>query len=141
MNSSDQLESLLAISRINYDHQRQTFAKILQEEAQLRQELVRLAEMGQAGRQNDVNAISMRAIGADLLWKSWLGRSRSELNMKLARVLATKEQEQEKVRRAFGKVNALEELVLSGRVKQRKTDARRDLELAINNALSCDPGR
>ncbi|KIN65928.1 hypothetical protein Z945_975 [Sulfitobacter noctilucae] len=130
------LEELLAVSQLRYDHQRQAFEKILGKESRLRVELARLDEMGRSTAQEAEAVDSMRAIGADLLWQGWLGRSRTKLNMQLARILAIKEFEQRKVKRAFGKVIALEEVIREQKKIKRADTARRMLDQAVEHSLT-----
>lgn len=121
MTEISQLRQLIVITQAQYDHQRQIFAKVLNEETRMREELQRLSDLDKAAGRTQDQIRGMRAIGADLLWRGWLSRSRTELNMQLARVLAIKEHEQEKVRQAFGKVVALEELIAL-KTKHEKTE-------------------
>ncbi len=135
MNDLVTLQKLLTVSEVKYDQQRQALSKLLQEEYRLRNELIRLSEMGRTAQQQTKTTAVMQAIGADLLWQGWLGRARAEQNMKLARVLARKEHEKGKVRQAFGKVAAVRELINQAQQTQRKAAARKDLNLAIGNAI------
>jgi hypothetical protein len=135
MSHQADLEQLLIVSKAQYDHQRQVFAKVVAEESQLRKELLRLKGLDQVADEDPVSVSSMRVIGADLLWHGWLSRSKSALNMQLARVLAIKAHEQDKVRKAFGKVVALQELIKSEKKSRHKRAAQVSLGLAIDQAL------
>ncbi len=130
------LEKLLTVSQARYDHQQQAFARIVAEEKRLRGELARLTEMGRANAQDSDGLRPMQAIGADLLWQGWLARAQTTLNMQLARVLAVKEFEQRKVRQAFGKVVALQDLIRDARKKQRAVVAKKGLDQAIEFSVS-----
>lgn len=130
------LEQLLSVSQAGYDKQKRSFAKILAEENRLRSELSRLKELGQASTATDLSLIPLQSVGADILWQSWLTRTRSDLNMQLARTLAIKAHEQANVRQAFGKVVALRQLVLDARNRDRKLRAQRLLSSAIDQSLS-----
>jgi hypothetical protein len=135
MSARADLEQLLMVSTAQYDHQRQVFAKVVAEEGQLRQELLRLKGLDQIAEENPTAVSNMRVIGADLLWQGWLSRSKSALNMQLARVLAIKAHEQDKVRKAFGKVVALQELIKNEKKERQKKAAQVALGLAIDHAL------
>ncbi len=68
-----------------------------------------------------------RHIGADVLWHGWVGRSRLELNQKLALVLAQKSRMMHALRRAHGKHLAAEKLLENARIEHRKRiDDKRD---------------
>jgi len=131
-----QLEQLLMVSQAKYDHQQQAFAKILMEETRLRQEIVRLDKLNENSAVSGADLVGMQAIGADILWQGWLSRSKTTLNMDLARVLAIKTHEQAKVRQAFGKVVALQELIRTKEKAQTKKSAQTALSLAIDQSLT-----
>ncbi|MDW3225249.1 MAG: hypothetical protein R8G34_20575 [Paracoccaceae bacterium] len=73
----------------------------------------------------------MQSIGADVIWKRWVGRAKASLNTKLALVLAEKEQHIRQVRQAYGKVIAAERLIedLSDRDRKALND------LALGEAI------
>lgn len=131
MTDRAQLRTLLIVSTAHYDRQRQALAKLMQQENALRQELVRLSGLGQQPDAPEEELAKMRAIGADLLWNGWLGRAKTTINMQLARVLATKENEQAKVRRAFGKVTALQQILDQEERKHRKKMETANLAKAV----------
>ncbi|MDF3415207.1 hypothetical protein HKX54_12125 [Sulfitobacter sp. M57] len=133
------LEQVLVACTAQYDHQRQIFAQVVAEENQLRQELRRLQKLDGAVHQEDSFVSGMRVIGADLLWQGWLSRSQSTLNMQLARVLAIKSYEQERVRKAFGKVVALENLIKEEKKSRQRKVAKDTLGIAIDHALRQPP--
>jgi hypothetical protein len=130
-----QLNQLLVVTQAIYDHQRQAFSEILIQEQKLREELARLSQMNQTTEQQADHLQHMRAIGADLLWQGWLSRTKTALNIKLARILAIKEHEQDKVRQAFGKVVALEELIKGEVQRNRKKSAKSALSLSVEMSL------
>ncbi len=136
MKYNSELEQLLFVSQLQYDRQKQTYTRIIGEEARLRYELERLSALGKPKKDVAENLTSMRAIGADLLWQGWLGRSKADVNMKLARVLAKKAYEQEKVRKAFGKLIALEKLAKQENDTQLKRRQKHELGAAITSSLS-----
>ena len=135
MNDKDTLRSLLKVSTAQYDKQRQALVVLIQQENALRYEITRLSALNEMPEGSDNDIANMRAIGADLRWRGWLGRAKSELNMQLARILAAKENEQLQVRRAFGKVTALRQLLSEMEAEQRKKRAKDSLALAIDHSL------
>lgn len=133
MTKRAELRELLQVSDVQYNRQRQALAKLIEEENALRAELTRLAQMDRVSELGtDAN---LRAVGADLLWKGWLSRAKTNVNMQLARVLAAKAHEQSKVRRAFGKVTALGQILIEEEAKHRKNLAKDALEKAITSSL------
>lgn len=135
MRSDSESNQLLIVSTLKYDQQRQTFAKVVAEENRLRDELARINALDHSGRAQTAGLSEMKVIGADLMWQGWLTRSKTELNMQLACVLAIKAQEQTKVRQAFGKVSALKELFETEETKRRKKSAQALMGQAIEQAL------
>ncbi|XDA98484.1 hypothetical protein AB1M95_00875 [Sulfitobacter sp. LCG007] len=116
-----------------YNLRQADFRKLVEEENRLRSELRRLdAQVSEAERQGDPQ---MRAIGADLLWKGWVGRTKQDLNTRLARVLSRKEARIAEVRTEYGRVLAVGGLLAEARAAQRNEADRRRLDLAIELAL------
>lgn len=82
-----------------------------------------LAALDQHHKQNltlpAAQLFAPRHIGADVLWHGWVGRSRTELNQKLALVLAQKAQMMKALRRAHGKYQAAKQMREDAQSKQR----------------------
>ncbi|SEW41299.1 hypothetical protein SAMN04488515_2810 [Cognatiyoonia koreensis] len=83
-------------------------AALQRKESALRQQLHDLA------RQRDtpvsVESAAERA-GATVRWQHWVDRRREEINTELARVLALRDAARARLQRAFGKDQAMQELV------------------------------
>lgn len=77
------------------------------------------------------------AIGSDVIWQSWVGRTRSQLNIQLAKVLSTKEYHLAAVRKAYGKVMVVETLIKETETElateRRKRELRDVIELAVQS--------
>ncbi|MDW3223519.1 MAG: hypothetical protein R8G34_11670 [Paracoccaceae bacterium] len=128
MNLKD-LKEISALVEAKYEVRRQAFQTIVAKENDLRSELRRIDIQAQTARQSVVP--SMQSIGADVIWKRWVGRAKASLNTKLALVLAEKEQHIRQVRQAYGKVIAAERLIedLSDRDRKALND------LALGEAI------
>ena len=135
MSNLNELRQLEAITQAKYDQQQQSFQRIQSEENRLRAELRKLDEMLLSSNNTDVRIGEMRAIGADVIWQGWVGRSKTELNLKLAQVLAIKEQQLQQVRQAFGKLQVVQQLITETKDDQRKKKGQSQLELAMDTAL------
>lgn len=129
------LRQLQAIVQAKYQHQQQSFGRLVAEEARLRDELARLDGFLADTRSMSPQEREMRAIGADLVWQSWLGRSKAQLNLKLAQILAIKEQHLKQVRTAYGKLLVVQELISNGTSDHRKKAARDALSRATSQSL------
>ena len=119
-----------------YDQQQQNFGKIIAEETTLRRELQRVDQMDLEARIAVQSDIGMRAIGSDVIWQSWVGRTKTQLNLELARVLAIKEQHLAAVRKAYGKVMVVEALITQENAVEKKAQQKRALDTTINYAVS-----
>ena len=137
MTTARDLQDLHRITRARYDQRQQSFAKVLAEETHLRNELARLDDMHRDTQAPDPTP--MRAIGADIMWQGWVGRARTDMNLRLARVLSVKERHLLEVRRAYGKVLVVEEL--QSRMLQEHRNNRDDASLAQAIALALQPQR
>ncbi|NUH66778.1 hypothetical protein HTT03_15965 [Sulfitobacter sp. S0837] len=135
MSELAELRQLEAISQAKYDQQRQSFQRIQAEESRLRAELARLDHMARQANSASTQIGEMRAIGADIMWQAWVGRSKNELNLKLAQVLAIKEQQLSQVRQAFGKLQVSQQLIADLQKRQRKNKGQSQMELAIDISL------
>ncbi|GAA6188393.1 hypothetical protein [Litorivita sp. NS0012-18] len=106
-----QFEDLVQVTDALYQVELAKVQKIAAEEARLRQALADLdaqARDAMEAAQNDMMAL--RALGADLLWRQWVGRARAGLQMQLAQVLVRKNEAMTRLRRAFGKSSVAQEL-------------------------------
>lgn len=135
----NELNTLLMVAQARYDQQRQVFTKIVKEESVLRAELDRISGLNRTSNHDPEAVGDMQMIGADLLWKAWLSRSRTTLNHALARVLARKSLEQDRMRKAFGKVAALETLIQAEQKKRRKRFAQASLDEVLLQSISRSP--
>ncbi|MBM1321049.1 hypothetical protein JQT77_01230 [Sulfitobacter mediterraneus] len=129
------LQKLQMATRIAYQQRQHRFQTVLAEEARLRQEIQRLDGLDQQVREQFLQNQNMRAIGADVLWLGWVGRSKTAVNMELSRVLAVKEHHLSEVRKAYGKRLVAEQLLDQHEKEKRQTGAKRDLDRIIEISL------
>jgi len=106
-----QLTDLAELTDAVYRSRLSGMQKVLEQEARLRQNLQRLEQMSIGDESLEQHAMVMRAIGADLLWQGWVARRKSELNIKLANVLAQKSVMSRDLALAFGRAQVAEQLV------------------------------
>jgi hypothetical protein len=129
------LSDLNQLTQIHYEREQQSLKALVQQESLIRAELFRLSEKEQAAHATAPKDAPMRAIGADVIWLGWVGRSKAQLNMALAQVLAQKEHHLERVRRAYGKVLVTEALDKNERRVRRQAHNKKQLETAQETAL------
>lgn len=98
-----QMQELVSITQSLYLREQAAVQDILSEEATLRAKLAQLDLQVREARDKSSDIDPMQAIGADVVWLSWVGRTKTQLNLQLAQVLARKSLVMGKVRLAFGK--------------------------------------
>jgi hypothetical protein len=118
------------ILEIKFQNGQKAFSKIVAAEGKLRSELAKLDDM--AIRAEQANYNKMQAIGADVVWKAWLGRTKTTLNLELAQVLAQKEAMKGRVRREYGKLLASRALIDTEKRPRIKKSQNRELDTTIS---------
>ena len=115
-----------------YDKEFQAIGAILAREADLRGKLNKLDEQIAQNRDVCANSHEMQAVGAQLLWQGWTTRMRRQLNTELAQVIVTKLAAMERVRKAFGRKQAVE-MMMSAEQRRIRTrrNKKRDASLQI----------
>jgi hypothetical protein len=127
------LSDLFQILRARYQAQQNSFQKVVAEEHRLRAELKRIDTQAKAAEARP--QLEMKAIGADVIWKSWVGRSKQSLNIKLAQVLAQKEHQARHVKRAYGKMLVTQQM-MDDAIKQAASEkSRAQLLSAMEQAI------
>jgi len=129
------LENLRQVCEARYTITQQAFATLQAEERRLQDELSRLAEMAQHSDTLNDRPLQMRAIGADVLWHGWLGRARSDANIKLAQVLTAKEKHMDAVRKDYGKLLMVQKLLADAKTEARKKSSASALTRAIDMSM------
>jgi hypothetical protein len=118
---------------IKYRQQQESFARLLAQESTLRTSLKKL-DSHLAGSRRDADP-QQQAIGADVVWQSWIGRKKRELNIQLAQVLAVKQRHVAQVQQAYGKVLVTADLCAQADQAVRKKKAQSELDRAIASML------
>ena len=77
----------------------------------------------------------MRAIGADVVWRAWVGRTKTKLNLELAQVLAQKEVMLRDVRKDFGKLAVCQKLKQMELKNSKMTAQKKALAVSIQSNL------
>lgn len=135
MRRSAQLKALRKITSVKYEAEQAALQTLLTQEANLRSELARLKELMQNTRADAMAPNEMRAIGADVLWQGWIGRSMATLNIRLAAILAQKEMRMNALRQAFGKARVVEEMITNSKKAQRQSNDRSLMDNVLDQHL------
>jgi hypothetical protein len=101
------LAQMSRVTETIYLHELQKVQSILKEENVLRGGLARLAALSKPPQDPQSQIETMQAIGADVLWQGWVARTRRQLNMELAHVMAQKLARIDRVRQSFGRKQAV----------------------------------
>jgi hypothetical protein len=131
MKKMQQLEDLATIVMSEYERAQANLQEVLHEESVLRAELQRLSHIANSARVPITLNDKVRSIGADVLWESWLSRTRSEINMKLARVLSTKEPRIRNVQECYGKTLIVKSIINNERIKKEKKKSNLDQNMIL----------
>lgn len=121
------LEDIVALTEALYRAESAKMQALVLEEQRLRADLKQIEEIRRAARNiSDDRLHGYREIGADLMWRSWIGRSKAQLHSDLARVLGRKGQITGQLRRTFGKYQAACQVAqAAAHASARRRDARR----------------
>jgi lipase chaperone LimK len=125
---NDQIQGLAQLTDMQFQAEMAKMQKLVAEENRLLQLLSELdARSKQPDGSDEQTQNAIRALGADLLWQTWVGQRRAALQMQLANLKARKEMATDRLRRAFGKASVAAELVtrdaLGSRVNAQKRQA------------------
>lgn len=121
----DKINQMAAATQALYLKEYRKIGTILVEEAELRAKLARLDARIAQNKGAAIDNHMMRAVGADLLWQGWTTRTRRQLNIELAQVLARKSAVMDRVRVAFGRQQAVEFLRSADLSERKKRITRR----------------
>lgn len=122
----DPLNDLANLTDALYQAELSKMREVNAREASLRHDLAELESLQRSNMalpQADLHTV--RQIGADVLWEGWVSRTRADLNMQLAQVMAQKARMTTQLRRAFGKQIAAAELLRKADDEKRQRREKR----------------
>ena len=129
MVNSGQMNTLKQLLEVRYLMEQTAIADLLRRENRLRADLAKLDQHARSADTPD--GTRMQLIGADILWKAWVGRAKSSLNVELAQVLAQKESVFHRVQQEFGKMSVGDFLTERLDTAQKKSAAEQALKSII----------
>jgi hypothetical protein len=129
MSQLSDIEMMRVLVGIKYRQQQESFSHLIAQETKLRSSLTKLDTHMEQSRSN--TDAPQKAIGADVIWQTWVGRKKREINMQLAQVLAVKERHIAQVRHAYGKVLVTDALHKKIDSETRSKKAQVQLDRAI----------
>lgn len=116
----DTLSQLSTVTEVLFQREFSAIQVILKEESAIRQSLAQLDAQSQSSSSNNAQDCAMQTIGADILWQAWVSKTRRQLNIELAQTLARKIEAMTHIRKAFGRKEAVNNLIEKARQEQRK---------------------
>ncbi|ABG29886.1 hypothetical protein CEP88_11130 [Roseobacter denitrificans] len=130
--SKQQLQTIQQVFELKFKKKQGAFLAVLQQEQQLRAQLKKL-DTQLRNSQMDQHQ-NMQAIGADVIWQSWVERSKKSLNLELAQVLAQKETLLVNVKKDYGRLLVSRELYSTLKNTERTQTQARLLAAAIKGS-------
>lgn len=104
------LSKLSQLEELRSLKSQQELARLNKEEQTLRHQIATLNGHRTNSYSTETGLIPMRAIGADVLWQSWIDRTQMQLNLDLAKLLARKEPVQRRAARDVGRQDVVSTL-------------------------------
>lgn len=126
--SRDTLSQMSDVTEAMFQREFSTIQHLLKEESSLRQSLTQLEAQSNTGKINEAQDLSMNTIGADILWQAWVSKTRRQLNIELAQIMAQKIEAMAHIRRAFGRKEAVKRVMEAAHDERRKRVARQRAE-------------
>lgn len=130
------LEALGEVTEALYRAEAVRMQHLVEQERRLRAALARLDAQQAATRAlPDTELDGLRQIGGDMIWQGWIGARKAELQSELARVLGRKGQMIGKLRRAFGKAQAVDRMTDAVRAQAVRNAQARDEDMRAHLAV------
>lgn len=125
---NDTLSQMSTVTEVLFQREFSAIQGILKEESAIRQSLAQLDAQSQSSSSINAQDCAMQTIGADILWQAWVSKTRRQLNIELAQILARKIEAMTQIRKAFGRKKAVNSLIENTRQEQRKKAAQLQAE-------------
>lgn len=129
------LKTLHSLARVRALRSQQKLDVLRQRETSLRAEMAALDEMRSAVDAPDLALQSMRGVGADLLWKAWLTRTRARLMTELAQVKALMEPLIAQARRDMGRSEAAKDIMTRETARKRAEQQQKQRERLLEQEV------
>lgn len=124
---SDKLYQVIQIAELKYQKDQAKMQACQKREQQLRQKLAQLSDEEKKTDKQVPQTGPFSRSGAILKWQSWVSKTRNQLNMELARTLASKEYLRQNLVKSFGQKEALAILRAKADMQKRRLEQRREL--------------
>jgi hypothetical protein len=125
---NDTLSQMSTVTEVLFQREFSAVQGILKEESAIRHSLAQLDAQSQSSSSNNAQDCAMQTIGADILWQAWVSKTRRQLNIELAQIVARKFEAIAHIRKAFGRKEAVKILMEKSREDRQKKAARLQAE-------------
>jgi len=115
---SKKLQDLAAVTDAAFQKQYQALRPLLEAEARIQQQLIRLDAQVQQARADSRDTDGYQVTGTDILWNGWESSARRQLNTELARVRAQKLAALDGLKTAFGRNQAVASLARAAQLER-----------------------
>jgi len=132
----DILGNLQQLEQLRSLKSKKRLAELQKEEQELRLQLRTLSEHRRISTSIDQSLFTMRAIGADVLWQSWIDRTQAELNTELAKLLVRKEPIARTAQRDSSRSEVVEAIAKDHRDQDVKEKSKQSLLSMLETASS-----
>lgn len=105
---SGKLKALHAVADAQFAIERQNSAAVLQRDTDLRAALAKLQDQARAAERALTESQDSGVVGSGPLWQAWAARKRLELLADLARNAADRDKAMRRLKKAFGRQQAIE---------------------------------
>lgn len=134
-----ELETLKILTELKYQKALNGISEILAQEVKIRDQIQRLREDIHTTQSLRVDEPNMQSVGADVVWLKWATGSIKSLNSELAQVLARKEHQISRQKRALSEKNVAEIIVKSKKYKRSLEKKERSLKKSVEDSCFTDP--
>ncbi len=115
------LKQMQSVTEAQYLQEHARIKPILDAEAAIRGKLAQLDRQVKDARDQANGDLTMKSVGADLLWQGWHDRTRRQLNIELAQATAKKLMAMDRLRKSFGRKHAVQTMAVEA-AAQKKAD-------------------
>ncbi len=115
------LKQMQSVTEAQYLQEHARIKPILDVEAAIRGKLAQLDRQVKDARDQANGDLTMKSVGADLLWQGWHDRTRRQLNIELAQATAKKLMAMDRLRKSFGRKHAVQTMAVEA-AAQKKAD-------------------
>ncbi len=119
------LIDLEKVTEAAFQKEYNTLRPLLEAEARVQQQLLRLDAQVKQTHQDSTSAEGYRVTGTDVLWNGWEASTRRQLNMELARLRAQKLSAMQALRTAFGRKQAVRNLLVARKESLKRAQNRK----------------